>query len=622
MKRDLSTFQDAAKVDAGRAAGHIAGGGAIAMPLSAAALAAKERHSALVAALAKRKRARELALPTNDNEVKLELRQLDEPVCVFGEGPPERRERLRDVLAAALAREDAAEPDETGAIGTSVTDALLAARAAAAQLAGAATTPARAEAVAAELFYTEGTPALRAARLEIAADSLRRAATRLATEQAARAAESGGSAAARATSWGVRAAQRAVAQLVGLQPQHSASPDERPLSALALSKPHAPGGRVTLAVGGWGGTVRLVSLPECEPTQPAFRAHTERIGGLAFHPDAAALLERAATAAIARYDGNGDDAHGDACCGDGAADAAGGEGGDRSCSDLVCLATAGGDGIARLWPARPTQTHSLLTPSDVTASEPTRAVNGRSAEHATPLLELRGHTDRLGRCAFHPAGGHLATTSFDGTWRLWDVRTGVELLLQEGHSRAVYCVAFQPDGALVASAGLDALVRVWDCRSGKCARTRRAERPKLAREHATRNTSAARRPRVPSCWHGVPVHPTPPRPSLTSAPIPLAPFLAAGASRRSRATIAPSCRSPPLPTVSPLRRALRITPSVSGTAASAGPSPSSPRTPTSSPPSPLVALPKAGRMQAHGCSRPLSMAPSARGIPLFRSEAT
>ncbi|KAG8470053.1 hypothetical protein KFE25_006508 [Diacronema lutheri] len=468
MKRDLSTFQDAAKVDAGRAAGHIAGGGAIAMPLSAAALAAKERHSALVAALAKRKRARELALPTNDNEVKLELRQLDEPVCVFGEGPPERRERLRDVLAAALAREDAAEPDETGAIGTSVTDALLAARAAAAQLAGAATTPARAEAVAAELFYTEGTPALRAARLEIAADSLRRAATRLATEQAARAAESGGSAAARATSWGVRAAQRAVAQLVGLQPQHSASPDERPLSALALSKPHAPGGRVTLAVGGWGGTVRLVSLPECEPTQPAFRAHTERIGGLAFHPDAAALLERAATAAIARYDGNGDDAHGDACCGDGAADAAGGEGGDRSCSDLVCLATAGGDGIARLWPARPTQTHSLLTPSDVTASEPTRAVNGRSAEHATPLLELRGHTDRLGRCAFHPAGGHLATTSFDGTWRLWDVRTGVELLLQEGHSRAVYCVAFQPDGALVASAGLDALVRVWDCRSGKC----------------------------------------------------------------------------------------------------------------------------------------------------------
>ncbi len=50
---------------------------------------------------------------------------------------------------------------------------------------------------------------------------------------------------------------------------------------------------------------------------------------------------------------------------------------------------------------------------------------------------------RLGRIAFHPAGRHLGTASYDLTWRLWDCETGHCLLEQEGHSRSVYTVAFQ-----------------------------------------------------------------------------------------------------------------------------------------------------------------------------------
>lgn len=55
------------------------------------------------------------------------------------------------------------------------------------------------------------------------------------------------------------------------------------------------------------------------------------------------------------------------------------------------------------------------------------------------------------RVAFHPSGSYVASASFDHTWRLWDVETAVELLLQEGHSKEVYSVDFQDDGALVAS---------------------------------------------------------------------------------------------------------------------------------------------------------------------------
>jgi U4/U6 small nuclear ribonucleoprotein PRP4 len=85
-----------------------------------------------------------------------------------------------------------------------------------------------------------------------------------------------------------------------------------------------------------------------------------------------------------------------------------------------------------------------------------------------PISTLSGHSNRVVKVAFHPSGRYLSSASYDGTWRLWDVETGKELLLQEGHSKEVYSVAFQPtEGSLMASGGLDAIGRVWDLRSGR-----------------------------------------------------------------------------------------------------------------------------------------------------------
>lgn len=78
----------------------------------------------------------------------------------------------------------------------------------------------------------------------------------------------------------------------------------------------------------------------------------------------------------------------------------------------------------------------------------------------TPLATLKGHQDRVCRVAFHPSGNWVASASFDTTWRLWDVPTAKELLLQEGHSKEVYSVEFQDDGALAAS-GLVAAHPCW-----------------------------------------------------------------------------------------------------------------------------------------------------------------
>ena len=71
-------------------------------------------------------------------------------------------------------------------------------------------------------------------------------------------------------------------------------------------------------------------------------------------------------------------------------------------SNTVRLATGSADCTAKLW----------------TAS-------------GTLLRTLEGHTDRLARIAMHPMGEHLATASFDLTWRLWDLETGAAILEQE-----------------------------------------------------------------------------------------------------------------------------------------------------------------------------------------------
>ena len=78
--------------------------------------------------------------------------------------------------------------------------------------------------------------------------------------------------------------------------------------------------------------------------------------------------------------------------------------------------------------------------------------------------------DRLCKVAFHPSGRFVGTTSFDHTFRLWDIESGgTEILLQDGHWKEVYGIGFHTDGSLCSTSDFASVVQVWDLRTGKSA---------------------------------------------------------------------------------------------------------------------------------------------------------
>jgi len=84
------------------------------------------------------------------------------------------------------------------------------------------------------------------------------------------------------------------------------------------------------------------------------------------------------------------------------------------------------------------------------------------------LQTLVGHTERVQALAWSPDGRTLASGSFDHTIRLWDGHEGSSRVVLQGHSADVYSVGWSPDGSRLASSGWDSAIRLWDPTSGSC----------------------------------------------------------------------------------------------------------------------------------------------------------
>lgn len=340
-------------------------------------LAEDPSAAGLLAELDRKSAARKVALPTNDLEVKRRLRSHGEPITLFGEKREDRRERLRSVIIRQRQAQglDIAMMDEEEESDDEDEDDQQEKE---------------------EEFYTEGDDALEAARRWITAYSLPRAKRRILRQRQE----------ANTPLGRILDVRKSVfAELKTYTSLGSQFADERPVCSVRFS----PNSKY-LCTGSWSGTVKIWDVPGCTMLDELKGHKGERIGGVAWHPQA--TLSQS--------------------------------------PESVNLASSGADFNIQLW--------------NLSGLEN----KGQDKVATQPISTLSGHSHRVVKVAFHPSGRYLSSASYDGTWRLWDVETGKELLLQEGHSKEVYSVAFQPtDGSLMASGCLDAIGRVWDLRSGR-----------------------------------------------------------------------------------------------------------------------------------------------------------
>ena len=104
-------------------------------------------------------------------------------------------------------------------------------------------------------------------------------------------------------------------------------------------------------------------------------------------------------------------------------------------------------------PTKPLPTPTPFAPPDVDLSA-LPVITADNADELRQLDVLRGHEQPVAEVVFNPDGRTLISSAFDGTLRLWDIASGVEIAAAH-HGPQATGLAISPDGTTLASAGTD-----------------------------------------------------------------------------------------------------------------------------------------------------------------------
>jgi hypothetical protein len=88
-------------------------------------------------------------------------------------------------------------------------------------------------------------------------------------------------------------------------------------------------------------------------------------------------------------------------------------------------------------------------------------------QRANTGLRLQGHTGVMTSASYSPDGTRILTTSTDHTARVWDARTGLQLIPSLEHDDEVVSGVFSTDGKRVATGTDDGKIAIWDTSTGK-----------------------------------------------------------------------------------------------------------------------------------------------------------
>lgn len=347
-----------------------------------------------------------MAVPTDDTKVRIRLRELGEPITLFGEGPADRRDRLRELLTDLAERQEIEGDVEMEEATADAEEA----EADAAQ----------------EEFYTEGSDDLLEARKAIARYSLPRAKTRVARlkEESTIPLRTH-----------IKHRKAIKEKLQGFDLYGSQIAGDRPVSICRF----APDGQ-TVAAGNWGGGIRLLTVPNLEE-KTNLKAHTDRVGGLSWFPGATLPTSNVSESSVNLISG-GDE--GNVCL--------------WSLDREKPLATLEGHSgrVCRV----------DFHPSGRYAASASYDTTWRlwDVETTAELQLQEGHSREVYALSFNNDGSLLASGGLDSIGRIWDLRTGRTVMILEGHVREIYGLDWGVDGYRVLSGSGDGWVKCWDLR--------------------------------------------------------------------------------------------------------------------------------------------------------------
>jgi len=395
--------------------------------LTDSAVVERERQAAEFAAIELRRRARSITVPTNDTLVRRRLRELQQPITLFGERQPGRRDRL-----AALLAKLAVEGLETGKVEEEKKD-----------------DEKRVEAK--KAFLTPGPDALKAARMRLAEYSLHASQQRLQREKQQAASSS------LYLPHPALSSYTATASTLG---------DTRPLTSCAFS-PTAS----LLATSSFSGLCKVWQVSNCSERY-VLKGHTFCATDVVWHPRA----ERGHSASAVNL----------ASCGmDGnimlwplqptAADDA----------DMQAASTTSSLSSSLTPATTETPTISPLATLSSHAARVNRVAFHPDGHHLfssshdctyalydvstqQTVYTQPGHVYGVYALCVHGDGSLVLTGDMGGVVQLWDVRSGRTALTLTGHARAVLCGGWSSAGWCCVTGSEDHSVRVWDIRGKRC----------------------------------------------------------------------------------------------------------------------------------------------------------
>ncbi|KAI8970366.1 WD40-repeat-containing domain protein [Mycotypha africana] len=350
-----------------------------------------EADKELLEEFERRKRAYQLAVPTDDKRVRRRLQEIGEPQCLFGEGPGDRRDRLRFLLSKIQGRqaeseEESESEDEDEEKATEEQ----------------------------EEFFTPGSAELLQARQWITKYSLPRARRRNERQKI----ESEIPLAL------LKASRKELhTKLKAYTNWSSQIADNRPIAQCAFSPDSS-----LLVTGSWSGLCKVWSIPDCESIL-TLKGHNDKVGGVVFHPEATITQEKSALN-IATSGAEGEIQLWNLQS-------------ESPMSTLKghvtrvarigfhpsgkYLGSASFDGTWRLWDLETTQ----------------------------ELLLQEGHSKEVYAIGFQCDGSLVATGGLDAIGRVWDMRTGRSSMTLEGHMKDILGLDWSPNGYHLASASAD-----------------------------------------------------------------------------------------------------------------------------------------------------------------------